>query len=95
MAASSLQDFSREVASAISDGTLKRSALESFLADNQTASDILIRGNLRRASELISSFKQVAGVDQASAQRRQFHLDEVVSEILITLGPSLKKPPTG
>ncbi len=91
MAASSLQDFSREVASAISDGTLKRSALESFLADNQTASDILIR-NLRRASELISSFKQVA-VDQASAQRRQFHLDEVVSEILITLGPSLKKTP--
>ena len=27
------------------------------------------------------------------SRRRQFHLDEVVSEILITLGPSLKKTP--
>ncbi len=91
MAASTLEDHSREIAAAVSAGALKRSVLDQFLQDNKTATDILVR-NLRRASELITSFKQVA-VDQASAQRRTFQLSEVVKEILITLGPTLKKTP--
>jgi signal transduction histidine kinase len=77
--------------SAVTEGNLRRSMLEQFVADSQTACDILNR-NLQRASELISSFKQVA-VDQTSANRRNFHLVEVVNEIIITLGPSLKKTP--
>ncbi|MDO9625782.1 MAG: ATP-binding protein [Pseudomonas sp.] len=91
MAASTLEDHSRSIAAAITGGALKRSTLEQFIDDNQTATDILVR-NLRKASELITSFKQVA-VDQASAQRRHFQLSEVVKEILITLGPTLKKTP--
>ncbi len=91
MAASTLEDRSREISTAVSAGALKRSVLDQFLQDNKTATDILVR-NLRRASELITSFKQVA-VDQASAQRRTFQLSEVVKEILITLGPTLKKTP--
>lgn len=91
MAASTLQDYSRDITAALGKGALKRSMLEQFLLDNKTATDILVR-NLRRASELITSFKQVA-VDQASAQRRRFQLSEVVKEILITLGPTLKKTP--
>lgn len=91
MAASTLEDYSRDIAAVVSQGALKRSMLDQFLQDNKTATDILVR-NLRRASELITSFKQVA-VDQASAQRRHFQLSEVVKEILITLGPTLKKTP--
>jgi signal transduction histidine kinase len=91
MAASTLEDHSKAMLAAVNAGNLRRSMLEQFIGDTQTATDILIR-NLRRASELISSFKQVA-VDQASAQRREFNLAEAVSEILITLGPTLKKTP--
>jgi len=91
MAASTLEDHSRGIAAAISAGALKRSTLEQFIEDNKTATDILVR-NLRRASELITSFKQVA-VDQAGSQRRRFQLSEVIKEILITLGPTLKKTP--
>ena len=91
MAASTLEDHGREIAAAISAGALKRSTLEQFIEDNKTATDILVR-NLRKASELINSFKQVA-VDQAGSQRRRFQLSEVVREILITLGPTLKKTP--
>ena len=91
MAASTLQDHTRTMQRAVTEGALRRSMLEQFVADSQTTCDILNR-NLRRASELISSFKQVA-VDQTGAQRRSFQLIEVVNEIVITLGPSLKKTP--
>ncbi|MBH2031967.1 MAG: PAS domain S-box protein [Pseudomonadales bacterium] len=91
MAASTLEDHSKAMSQAVTTGNLRRSMLEQFINDTQTATDILMR-NLRRASELISSFKQVAA-DQASAQRRQFNLAEAVNEILITLGPTLKKTP--
>ncbi|MDO9321703.1 MAG: PAS domain S-box protein, partial [Pseudomonas sp.] len=91
MAASTLQDHTKSMQRAVTEGALRRSMLEQFVADSQTTCDILNR-NLRRASELISSFKQVA-VDQTGAQRRNFQLIEVVNEIVITLGPSLKKTP--
>ena len=91
MAASTLEDHSNAMRKAVTEGNLRRSVLEQFIGDTQTATDILMR-NLRRASELISSFKQVAA-DQASAQRRQFNLAEAVNEILITLGPTLRKTP--
>ena len=91
MAASTLHDHSKAMQTAIEAGSLRRSTLDQFVADSYTACDILNR-NLLRASELISSFKQVA-VDQTGARRRGFQLGEVVNEIIITLGPSLKKTP--
>ena len=91
MAATTLLDHSLAMQAAVEAGSLRRSMLDQFVADSHTACDILNR-NLRRASELISSFKQVA-VDQTGAQRRKFQLSEVVDEIVITLGPSLKKTP--
>jgi signal transduction histidine kinase len=45
---------------------------------------------LVRAGDLVSSFKQVA-VDQTSAQRRRFLLASATSELLITLGPTIRK----
>lgn len=62
--------------------------LDNFIDDAGSACDILLV-NLRRAADLITSFKQVA-IDQTSSQRRIFPLHEVVSEILMMLSPVLK-----
>lgn len=76
---------------ALSEGGLKRADLTQFIAQVETAGDIATR-NLQRASELISSFKQVA-VDQTSSQRRVFDLAELCHEITLTLQPMLKRTP--
>lgn len=90
MVASTLSDQTRGIHEAMATG-LRRSDFENYLADAREASEQLQR-NLHRASELINSFKQVA-VDQTSSQRREFDLAEVISEILLTLRPVLKKTP--
>ncbi|MDX1451226.1 MAG: ATP-binding protein [Oleiphilaceae bacterium] len=89
MASSSLEDFTQRIEHAFKDGKMTRSSLEQFLEDARVATGISSR-NLERASELISSFKQVA-VDQSSSQRRNFVLAELVHEILVTLHPQTKK----
>ncbi len=68
---------------------LKRSDLHGFLEDTRQAADIITR-NLTRAGALVTSFKQVA-VDQTSSKRRKFSLASLVSEILLTLSPTLRK----
>lgn len=68
---------------------LTRSDLQTFLTDMHQAADILSR-NLTRAAALVASFKQVA-VDQTSSQRRSFLLSTLVSELALTLTPSLRK----
>lgn len=88
--ASTLQEDSLAFARAANEG-LSRSRLNQFVDKTRTASDLLMR-SLGRAAELISSFKQVA-VDQTSAQRRVFKLAELVHEIVLTLGPSIRKTP--
>lgn len=91
MASSTLHDFSKEITQQLQDGSIKKSALERFLEDAMSATGITSR-NLERASELISSFKQVAA-DQSSSLRREFYLDELVHENLVTLHPQTKKKP--
>jgi PAS domain S-box-containing protein len=90
MVASTLVDQTRVMTEGFADGSgLKRSTLDAYLKDSAKAGDILVR-NLFRAANLVTSFKQVA-VDQTSSQRRIFSLAEVVSEILLTLSPTLRK----
>ena len=72
-----------------SAGGLRRSMLDQLLEAVDTGTDIAGR-NLARAAELVTSFKQVAA-DQTSSQRRGFDLDELTSEIVLTLRPLLKK----
>lgn len=86
--ASTLEHRVRELAQQAEQG-LRRSTLTQFLSDATQSSEILLR-NLARASDLVTSFKQVA-VDQTSSQRRQFQLAGLVGEILLTLSPSLRK----
>ncbi|HEX7643432.1 MAG TPA: PAS domain S-box protein [Burkholderiaceae bacterium] len=89
MVASTLVDQTKALTDSFAEGGIKRSMLDNYLKDAGKAGDILVR-NLFRAGNLVTSFKQVA-VDQTSSQRRNFLLSEVVSEILLTLSPTIKK----
>ncbi len=90
LAATTLMDNTRIIAEKFTSG-LSRSMLNSYLADALDGADILER-NLHRAADLVNSFKQIA-LDQASTQVRRFSLSTVVSEVLLTLMPTLKKTP--
>ena len=87
MAVSTMRGALRSFRERSAEG-LKRSLLDSFVESVDTGSLIAER-NLERAAELVTSFKQVAA-DQTTSQRREFRLDEVVHEIALTLGPSLR-----
>ncbi|MCP5269247.1 MAG: PAS domain S-box protein [Zoogloeaceae bacterium] len=89
--ASSLLEDSVDFAEAVKGGGLKRSVLDAHVAGAHQAAQLLL-GNLQRAANLVSSFKQVA-VDQTSEQRRHFEVAEVVAEILAMLHPQLKNRP--
>lgn len=68
--------------------TFSRTDLEKLFNIVKETGNIM-RGNLNRAAELISSFKQVA-VDQEINQTKQFNLKLYVEETLLTLKPMLK-----
>jgi len=88
-AASHLGQETREIEKRYHEDQMKRSDLEKYL---KTASESvgMILGNLRRAADLIQSFRQVA-VDQTSEKRRTFNLREYIDEVLLSLRPQLKK----
>ncbi|MBC3880481.1 PAS domain-containing sensor histidine kinase [Undibacterium sp. LX40W] len=88
MVASTLLDQEKQFEAGLVNG-LSRNTLNQFLFNIRDSGDILDR-NLRRTADLINSFKQIA-VDQTSEQRRDFDLQEVAHEVLVTLSPSLRK----
>lgn len=90
MAVSALEDATRRLRQAM-DAGLKRSDLQAAVDEVGQGTDIALR-NLRRAADLVHSFKQVA-LDRTSAQRRSFELSEVVQEMVTSLRPSLARTP--
>ena len=88
MVASTLADHQREFETAMAGG-LRKSTLDNYLGTTREAAQVLER-NLRRAAELVGSFKQLA-VDQSSYQRRRFELGEVLQEVLLALSPTLRR----
>ena len=87
--ASLLQDRSRELARAMDEGTLRRTALASYVQDVHTGVDILQR-SLQAAFELVAHFKQLS-VDQVSVRRREFKLTDVVADVLAVLSSKLDR----
>jgi signal transduction histidine kinase len=69
--------------------SLDQSSMEQFQL-SATEAIGLVLGNLRRAAELVASFKQVAA-DQSTEDRRVFALGEYLEEIAISLRPRLRK----
>ena len=86
--ASTLQDNAKAFAEDMAKG-LSRSRLDKFVSSSCLGADILV-SSLHQAAELVSSFKQIA-VDQSSMNRRLFRLSETISEIMLTMGPSIRK----
>ncbi len=87
-ASSSLRADSSSLQKMAETGSLRKSVLTETLDCLHEASQ-LVEGNLRRATELISGFKQVA-VDQTLSQRRSFNLRQMLQEVMFTLQPLLK-----
>ncbi len=90
MAISAMQDATRRLRQAMAGG-LRRSDMQLVLDEVAQGTDIALR-NLRRAADLVHSFKQVA-VDRTSAQRRAFEISEVVHEMVVSLRPSIARTP--
>ena len=88
-ATSFLQERINNLQHAFEEKKLTSSTMTSFLADaEQTLT--LLTNNLNRASDLISSFKQVA-VDQASEAEREINMRQYLSEVVHSLAPNFKK----
>ncbi len=87
--ASSLSEKTKEMQELFHSGRMKHSDLENYLETGEEVSQILL-SNLKRAADLIRSFKIVA-VDQCSEEQRRFNLKEYLDEILLSLRPKLKK----
>ncbi|NMP30984.1 HAMP domain-containing histidine kinase [Thalassotalea sp. M1531] len=84
-----LSDALEKIKEEISGQTITKRGMEDFI-DNATQSIDLLMNNLTRASDLISSYKQVA-VDQTSDKIRQLNVAKYVDEVIQSLHPKLKK----
>nr|WP_145550224.1 ATP-binding protein [Variovorax boronicumulans] len=90
MAVSAMGDATRSFQAAAQGGLRRRDLVQ--LVESLGQGVAIAGRNLRRAAELVHSFKQVA-VDQTSAQRRSFELSEVVHEMVVSLKPSFASQP--
>ncbi|MDB5801647.1 MAG: hypothetical protein JWL63_2586 [Rhodocyclales bacterium] len=86
--ASTLVQDMRRLEGAYQGGELRKSELESFIADAGRATGLLDQ-SLAQARDLISSFKQVA-IDQSSERRRIFNLGALVRDICETVRPGMR-----
>jgi len=84
-----LSDLITKLNKDISDNKLSKRGLDEFSENAQQSIKLLIN-NLNRASELISSYKQVA-VDQTSDKIRKINMAKYIDEIIHSLHPKLKK----
>lgn len=88
-AASHLERETKELIKSIDANTLKKSDLDNYIKVATEASAMVL-SNLKRAYELIKSFKKIA-VDQSTEEKRRFNVKAYMKEILISLKPKLKK----
>ena len=88
-AASHLQEEARRLGALATERRLDPAELERFRELAEESSLLMLR-NLQRADRLIKSFKLIA-VDQSTEERRVIDLGAYLNEILVSLGPVLKK----
>lgn len=88
-----LLELTRKFNQEMDNGQLTRSGLRRYI-DSVAEAGSLIQRNLKRASDLLANFQQMA-TDQASECRRTFDLAAVVEEIVDTMKHKLKGKPHG
>jgi len=86
--ASSIEESFKAIEKAYNSDSLSQDNFSAHLDHTREGLDILNK-NLRRASELIRSFKRVA-VDQTSEEWREINLGKYTNEIITSLNPRLK-----
>ncbi|MFT4724975.1 MAG: signal transduction histidine kinase [Colwellia sp.] len=84
-----LSDLLNSLKSDVDDQKLTKRSLDDF-TKNADQSLHLLFNNLNRASDLITSYKQVA-VDQTSNKTRKINVAQYLHEIIQSLQPKLKK----
>ena len=87
--ASSLEQRTEVFAEKLARGDLKRSSLNDFLESTRDACSQLV-ANLKRAAELIQSFKQVAA-DRSYSDQRTFDSGDLTKQVLMSLRPGLRR----
>jgi signal transduction histidine kinase len=87
-AASHLEDEVEQLTIAYEANKLKQSDFKGFVEQAKESSEIILK-NLRRASNLIGSFKRVA-VDQTSEEWHTINVHEYIDDIITSLQPSFK-----
>lgn len=88
-ATSFLQERLSKLETSYKDKSLTGNTMSAFILDAQQTTTLLT-SNLNRASDLISSFKQVA-VDQTSEAIREVNVSKYLAEVVQSLAPNFKK----
>ncbi|MEM7029866.1 MAG: GAF domain-containing protein, partial [Chloroflexota bacterium] len=88
-AASLLEEKTASFHGIYQGGQMRRSDLQNYL-ETASQSSAMILSNLKRAAELIQSFKLVA-VDQSTEDLRLFPVRAYMEDVLLSLRPRLKK----
>ncbi len=87
--ASLIGEDAKSLSAASRDGKLTEEQFDQSLSSITETSSVVL-GNLRRAANLIKSFKQVSG-DQHHEEKREFQISEYITSIIKTLSIRLKK----
>lgn len=87
-AASNLDFKAKEFARKVESGQVRKTDFDGFVKNALESSDIILI-NLKRAAELIQSFKKVA-VDQSYDELRPVNLYSYIEEVLFSLSPQFK-----
>lgn len=90
-AASLAADRLQEVEQAFTAGSLRKQDLRHGLSQAQEATGMAL-GNLRRAADLVASFKQIA-VDQTSEALRSVELGPYLRDLVSSLAPLFRRTP--
>ncbi len=88
-AASYLHEKTQHLYERMQKDAITSTDVEKYLTTAKEASELIL-SNLRRASDLIRSFKQVA-VDQSAEERRKFNVKTYLDELLLSIRPKYKK----
>ncbi|MCX7923069.1 MAG: sensor histidine kinase [Clostridia bacterium] len=88
-AASHLDSKTKEFIELVKGKSIKASDISKVTLTMTETTEVLLI-NLRRASDLIKSFKQIA-VDQSYEDKRYFNVKQYISEVILSLKPTLKK----
>ena len=86
--ASHLQERNEHFQRLYEDNKLTKGDFERYMRITRDSSEIILT-NLKRAADLVRSFKQLA-VDQVSESRRSFNVKQYTEEIVQSLHPELK-----